>query len=148
MEIVKNKKAFFQYEILEDIEVGIVLKGTEVKSLRQKKVSLLDAYATFKGDELFMINARIEPYDHDTSFNHDPVRSRKLLLKKKELMRLKGKIREKGFVLVPLKLYFKGNRHVKVLLGLGKGKKLHDKRQTIKDRDLKRDAQRELKDYR
>jgi len=148
MDIVKNKKAYFQYEILEDFEAGIVLKGSEVKSLRQKKISLVDAYAVFKGDELFMINARIEPYDHGTSFNHDPVRSRKLLLKKKELMRLKGKVKEKGYVLVPLKMYFKGNRHVKVFLGLGKGKKLHDKSKAIKDRDLERDAQRELKDYR
>jgi len=147
MDIAKNKKAYFQYEILEEVEAGIVLKGSEVKSLRLKKVSLTESYAVFKRNELYLLNARIEPYVQATTFNHDPVASRKLLLKKKELLRLKGKLAEKGWVLIPLKMYFKHNRYVKVLLGLGKGKKMHDKRAAIKDRDLKREALRELKDY-
>ncbi|MES0490935.1 MAG: SsrA-binding protein SmpB [Leptospirales bacterium] len=147
MDIAKNKKAYFQYEILEEVEAGIVLVGSEVKSLRLKKISLTESYAVFKRNELYLLNARIEPYTNSTTFNHDPVASRKLLLKKKELMRLKGKLAEKGWVLVPLKMYFKYNRYAKVLLGLGKGKKMYDKRAVIKERDLKREALRELKDY-
>ena len=147
MDIAVNKKARFNYEILEQFEAGIVLTGTEVKSIRAKKISLVDSHAVFKGDELFLLNARIEPYSHGTHFNHEPARSRKLLLHKKEIMRLKGKLKEKGWVLVPLKVYFKNNKHVKVQLGLGKGKKTHDKRQVIKERDLDRDARRELKNF-
>ncbi|MDH4200975.1 MAG: SsrA-binding protein SmpB [Spirochaetia bacterium] len=147
MEIVKNSKARFEYEILEEIEAGIVLAGSEVKSLRLKKVSLVDSYAKFKGNELFLVNARIEPYTHGSFFNHDPVGSRKLLLKKKELFRLKGKLAEKGWTIIPLKMYFKDNKIVKVLLGLCRGKKAHDKRQSIKDKDLKKEALRELKHF-
>jgi len=147
MDIAINKKARFNYEILEQFEAGIVLLGTEVKSIRAKKISLVDSHAVFKGNELYLVNARIEPYSHGTSFNHEPTRSRKLLMHKKEIMRLKGKLKEKGWVLVPLKVYIKNNKNVKVQLGLGKGKKIHDKRQTIKNRDLDRDAQRELKNF-
>lgn len=148
MDIAVNKKARYNYEILEQFEAGIVLLGTEVKSIRAKKISLVDSHAVFKGDELFLINARIEPYSHGNVFNHEPGRSRKLLLHKKEIMRLKGKLREKGWVLVPIKVYLKNKKHIKVQLGLGKGKKTHDKSQAIKERDLDRDAQRELKNYR
>ncbi len=147
MEIAFNKKARFNYEILEDIEAGIQLVGTEVKALRAKKVNLTDAYAVFRGKELFLTNCKIEPYSHGNLFNHEPDRPRKLLLKRKELDRLKGKIAQRGFALLPLKMYFNQRGKVKVLLGLGRGKKIHDKRQTIKERDLKRDMDREMKHY-
>lgn len=147
MEIAKNTKARFEYEIIEEIEAGIVLSGSEVKSLRLKKAAIVDSYGVIKGQEVFLINMRIEPYLHGHHFNHEPVRSRKLLLHKKEIARLKSKLAEKGWALVPLKLYFKNNKTVKVLLGLCRGKKLHDKRQSIKDKDLNRDALRELKNY-
>ena len=147
MDIVTNKKARFNYEIQDDLEAGIALVGTEVKALRAKRVNLTDSYATFKRDELFLINARIEPYEHGNIHNHDPVRARKLLLHRKELDKLKGKLQQKGWVLVPMKLYFTRGK-VKVKLGLGKSKKNFDKRQTIKDRDIKRDMEREMKNYR
>lgn len=143
-EIIKNKKARFNYEIIEELEAGIVLSGTEVKSLRAGKANLTDSYATFRRDELFLTNTRIEPYDHGSYANHEPDRSRKLLLHKKELARLKGKVAEKGWVIIPLRLYF-FNGKVKVQLGVGKGKKVFDKRRTIKDRDMKREMNRELK---
>jgi SsrA-binding protein len=147
VEIAKNSRARFEYEILEDFEAGIVLAGSEVKSLRNKKVSLVDSYAVFKGSELFLINMRIEPYTAGSHFNPEPLRSRKILLKKKELVRLKSKLAEKGLSLIPLKIYFKNNRLVKVLLGLARGKKIHDKRQSLKEKDLDREAQRELKNF-
>lgn len=147
MDIIKNAKARFDYEILDEFEAGIVLQGSEVKSLRLKKAQIADAFAKFLGHELYLVNFRIDPYEHGSHFNHDPARSRKLLLKKKELTRLKSKLAEKGWALIPLKLYFKDNKRVKVLLGLCRGKKTHDKRQTIKDRDLQREALRELKNF-
>lgn len=147
MAIVKNKKAYFNYEIQEEVEAGIVLKGTEVKSIRNGKVNIGEAYAVFKQAELFLVNARIEPYSHASAYNHEPTRARKLLLKKKELERLHGKLAQKGWVIVPLKMYFKKNL-IKISLGLGRGKKMHDKRNTIKERDIKRDMERELKNYR
>lgn len=147
MEIARNKKARFNYEIIEDFEAGIVLTGTEVKSLRQKKVNIGDAYATISRDELYLTNARIEPYSHGTHSNHEPERPRKLLMKRKEIEKLRGKLNEKGLALLPLKMYFNNKGIVKVLLGLGKGKKMHDKRQTIKERDIKRDTERELKNW-
>ncbi len=148
MEIVVNKKARFEYEIVDTWEAGIVLIGSEVKSIRNKKISLADAYAVFKKDELFLINARIEPYSHASSFAPPPTRARKLLLHKKELAKLKGKIKEKGWTLVPLKVYIKNKAHVKILLGLGRGKKQYDKKNAIKERDLHKDAMRELKNFR
>jgi len=147
MEIAKNSKARFEYEIIEEFEAGIVLTGSEVKSMRQKKVSLVDSYGVIKSNEVFLINMRVEPYLHGHHFNHEPVRTRKLLFHKKEIGRLKSKLAEKGWALIPLKIYFKNNRTVKVLIGLCRGKKLHDKRQSIKDKDLKREAMRELKSF-
>ena len=144
--IAINKKARFNYEIVDEIEAGIALNGSEIKSVRERKVNIVDSFATIKSGELFLINLRIEPYSHASHFNHEPTRSRKLLLKRKEIDRLHGKLKEKGIVVVPLKLYLK--RHwVKVLLGLGKGKKLYDKRRDIKDKDMKREMQREMKKY-
>ncbi len=146
IEIVKNKKARFEYEILDTFEAGIVLKGTEVKSIRQKKVSIQESYAKIKNGEVFIVGMNISHYDKGNYFNHDPLRERKLLLHKQEIKRLTGKLAERGFTLVPLRLYIK-NGKVKLELGLAKGKNIHDKRKTIQDRDMKRDMQREIKKY-
>ena len=139
-----NRRAFHDYEILEKFEAGIVLNGTEVKSIRQGKASFKDCYAKVIGAELWLVSMHITPYDHGGYANHNPVRNRKLLLHKYELKRLIGKIEEKGLTLVPLRLYFKSG-YVKVELALARGKKIHDKRRDITARDLTRDAQRELK---
>ncbi|MFW5770112.1 MAG: SsrA-binding protein SmpB [Spirochaetota bacterium] len=148
MDVAKNKKARFEYEILETIEAGIVLKGTEVKSVRQKKVSIQESYARIKDGEAYIIGMTISPYEMGNQFNHEPARERKLLLHRQELKRLTGKLKEKGLTLVPLKIYFK-NGKVKILLGLGKGKATYDKRKTIQkreaDRELQRAVKRELK---
>ncbi len=143
--ICKNKKAFHDYFVEETFEAGIVLVGTEVKSLRLGKAQLVDSYAVFKGEELYLLNAHIAPYSHAARDNHDATRSRKLLLHKKELLRLLGKVNERGLSLVPLKLYFK-NGKVKAEIGLVKGKKLHDKRETLKKKSMEKDVERELKD--
>ena len=134
---VKNRKAYFDYFILKEIECGIVLTGTEIKSIRQGSVNLRDTYARIKNNEVYVINMFISPYDKGNQFNHDERRQRKLLLHKKEIIKLGQEIKEQGLTLVPLKLYFKDN-HAKILLGLCKGKKLYDKRETIKKRDLER----------
>lgn len=146
IEILRNKKARFEYEILDTFEAGIVLKGTEVKSIRQKKVSIQEAYAKIHKGEVFIVGMNISLYDMGNYFNHDPLRERKLLLHKQEIKRLIGKLNERGYTLVPLKMYIK-NGKVKIELGLAKGKNLHDKRRTIQDRDMKRDMQREIKRY-
>ena len=143
--ICQNKKAYHEYFIEETYEAGIVLVGTEVKSLRDGKAQLVDSYAVFKGEELFLLNAHISPYSHAARDNHDPTRSRKLLLHKKELHRLQGKINERGFALVPLKLYFSRGK-IKAEIALVKGKKLHDKRETLKKNAMKKEVERELKD--
>ena len=145
-EIVNNKKARFNYEILDTYEAGIVLKGTEVKSVRLKKVSIQESYAIIKKGEAYIIGMNIAQYDMGNRYNHDPLRDRKLLLHKQEIKRLTGKLQERGLTLIPLKLYFK-NGKVKVLLGLGKGKAKYDKRKTIQKRDIERDMQRDIKRY-
>ena len=146
MEIAVNRKARFNYEIVEDFEAGIALTGTEVKSLRAKKVNISDGYVLIRDHAVQLINCRIEPYEKGNIMNHEPLRPRNLLLKKKEIDRLRGKMHERGYALLPLKMYFKG-RYVKLLIGLGKGKKSHDKRQTIRERDIRRDTEREMKKY-
>jgi SsrA-binding protein len=135
--IATNRKATHDYFILEKYEAGIVLKGTEVKSIRQGKVNLRDSFARIIKGEIFLMNMHISPYTHGNVFNHDPLRDRKLLMHKKEIARLAGKVAQKGLALVPLSLYFKDGR-VKVELALVKGKKLYDKREDIKKRDLQR----------
>ncbi|MEE4311455.1 MAG: SsrA-binding protein SmpB [candidate division KSB1 bacterium] len=145
--ITTNKKARFQYEIVEQIEAGIVLLGTEVKALRLGKVNLKDSFATIKDGEAFLYNMHISPYEQGNIYNHDPERVRKLLLHRQEIKRLTGKIQEKGMTLVPLKIYFKEGR-VKVELGLGRGKRFADRRQDIARRDQERDLQREFKEKR
>ncbi len=142
--IASNKTARMNYEIGDIYEAGLVLTGTEVKSLRAGKANLKDSYAMVKDNEVFIREMHISPYDHGNRSNHNPLRSRKLLLHKREIKKLYGKSREKGLSLVPLKLYFKDGK-VKVEIGIGKGKKLHDRRQDIKQREERRDIARDFK---
>ena len=143
--VAVNKKAFFEYEIIERLEAGLVLQGTEVKSLRAGRVSFKDSYARAQDGELWVLNMHVSPYEHGNIWNHDPMRPRKLLLHKREIKRLIGKIEERGLTLVPLRLYF-SKGVAKLEMGLARGKKIHDKRKDIARRDADRDAQRELKD--
>ncbi len=138
---IKNKKANFDYYIEESIECGIELEGTEIKSLRNGSGDLKDTFALIRNGEVFLHNMYIAKYEEGNIFNHDERRTRKLLLHKREISKLKEKVDREGYSLVPLKAYLVKNK-VKVLLGIGKGKKLYDKRETIKERDLKREAQR------
>lgn len=142
---IVNRKARFQYEIVEEIEAGIVLQGTEVKSLRKGRANIKDSYATVRDGEIFLVNMHISPYEQGSVFNHDPERERKLLLHKREIKRLTGKITERGMTLVPLKIYFK-NGKAKVLLGLARGKSLVDRRKDITRRDEQRMIEREFKE--
>jgi SsrA-binding protein len=146
IEIIKNKKANFLYTIIDTYEAGIVLKGTEVKSIRQKKVSIQESYGKIKKGEVFIVGMNISLYTMGNYFNHEPLRERKLLLHSYEIKRLVGKLNEKGYTLVPLKMYIK-NGKVKLELGLAKGKNVRDKRRTIQDRDMKRDMERDMKMY-
>jgi len=143
--IIKNRKARHEYTIVETVEAGIALMGTEVKSLREGKANLVDAYADFDGDEVVLRGFHISRYSHTSQVDLDPRRDRRLLLHKMEIRRLIGKVREKGLTLIPLKLYFNPRGLVKVELALAKGKKTYDKRRTIAERDAKRDAEREWK---
>ena len=136
---IKNKKAYFDYFVLEELETGIVLTGTEIKSIRKGSAALKDTYARIKNNEVYVINMYIAPYEEGNRFNHDERRERKLLLHKKQINKLSNEIKENGYSLVPLKLYFKGS-NAKITLGLCKGKKLYDKRETIKKRDLERET--------
>jgi len=136
-----NRKANFQYIILDKLEAGIVLLGTEVKSLRENKINLQDAYGKFIGNELWLVNAHISEYKFGNLNNHEPLRERKLLLNKRELKRLKSKSAEKGLTIVPTKIYFRGSK-IKVEIALAQGKKLYDKREAIKERDTKRKLNR------
>ena len=132
--IAKNPTARHNYHIIDTLETGIVLSGTEIKSIRNGKVNLKDCYAGIKNGELFIYNLHISPYEFGNIYNKDPLRDRKLLVNKNELNKLVGQIQQKGYSLIPISLYFKGN-YVKVELGIGKGKKLYDKRQDIAKRD-------------
>ena len=138
---IKNKKANFDYFIEDTIECGIELRGTEIKSLRNGSGDLRDTFAIIKNDEVFLLNMYIAKYDEGNIFNHEERRTRKLLLHKKEIKKLKTQIEREGYSLVPVKAYLVKNK-VKILLGVGRGKKNYDKRETIKERDLKREAQR------
>ena len=144
MEIL-NKKARFDYFIEEEFECGIVLKGTEIKSIRAGLANIKDCYAIIKNNEVYLLNMFISKYENGSVFNHDERRTRKLLLNKKEILKLKNKIELSGYTLIPIKLYFKKNK-AKILLGLCKGKKNYDKRETIKERDMKREAEKGLKE--
>lgn len=142
--IAQNKKAFHDYHIEETLEAGIVLTGTEVKSLRAGRVNLRDSYAAVENGELFLIGVHISPYEQGNIFNHDPLRKRKLLVHAREIRRLYGKVRVAGYTLVPTKLYFKDGR-VKVELGLAKGKTTYDKRQTLAKKEAQREMERGLR---
>jgi SsrA-binding protein len=143
--ISHNRKARHDYHIDETFEAGIVLTGTEVKSVRDTRVNLKDSYARVERNELFLYNMHISPYEQGNRFNHEPLRIRKLLMHKGEIGRLAGKVKEKGYTLVPLKIYLKRGL-IKVELGLGRGKKSYDKRQTIAERDSKREMERAFKE--
>jgi len=142
--VCQNKKAYHDYHIEETIEAGMALLGTEVKAIKEGKANLKDSYVIVKDSEVFLLNCHISPYSHGNIMNHDPLRTRKLLLHRKEIERLRGKTAVKGFTLIPLKLYFKGP-FAKVEIGLAKGKQLFEKRETIKEREAKRDIERAMK---
>ncbi len=143
--VAVNKPAFFNYEILETIEAGISLVGSEVKSIREGRISMKDSFADVKGSEIILFHLHISPYEGANIFNHDPLRSRKLLLHRREIRRLTGKIKERGLTLIPTRIVFSDKGLVKVELGLAKGKKLYEKRAAIKDRDTAREARAALK---
>jgi SsrA-binding protein len=145
--VIQNKKARFEYEIIDSFTAGVALVGSEVKSIRANRASLVDAYCVFIGEELFIKNLHIAEYAWASQFNHEPRRVRKLLLTKRELRRLQAKVKEKGFTIVPLKLFFGERGYVKVEIALARGKKSHDKRQSIKDRDISREMDRDRSNY-
>jgi SsrA-binding protein len=142
--ITVNRKARHEYTIIQTYEAGIVLQGTEVKSLRLGKANLVDSYANLKNGEVWLVSAHISVYEQGNINNHEPTRTRKLLLNKSEIRKLIGKVKEKGLTLIPLRLYFK-NGKVKVELALAKGKKVYDKRESIAKKDLQRDQERRFK---
>lgn len=142
---IKNRQAYFEYFFDDKYTAGIVLTGTEVKSLREGKASFNDSYCIFNHGELWIKSFHISEYSHGTVNNHDPIRERKLLLNKRELKKLQTKIKEKGYTIIPLRLFFNDKNLAKVEIGLGKGKKLHDKRETIKQRDTERELKRYVK---
>lgn len=145
--VAENRRARHEYELLEFFEAGIELSGTEVKSMRQGKANLQDSFARVEAGEMWLYNCHISPYDHGNRFNHDPVRRRRLLLHRREILKIKARMQEKGLTLVPLKLFFKRN-WVKVDLALARGKHLYDKRESITKRDTKRQLDRLVKQAR
>ena len=142
--ILKNRKAYHDFQILENIEAGLVLHGTEVKAIREGKINIKEAYCNFQDGELYLLQAHISPYSHAGYENHDPIRPKKLLLHKKELKKLKRKRDEQQLTLIPVAMYWVGN-HIKVEVGLAKGKKLYDKRQDIAKKDIQRNMDRQMK---
>ena len=142
--VATNRRARHEYLILETIEAGLVLRGTEVKALRAGQVNFKDSYATVRNGEAWLLGCHISPYSHGTDANHDPERDRKLLLRRREIARLTGKIAERGLTLVPLRLYFKSGR-AKVELGLARGKKLHDKRSALREREVRREMDKAIR---
>jgi SsrA-binding protein len=142
--VTTNRKAFHDYFIEETYEAGIALLGTEIKSIREGRVNLKDSYAIIKENEVFLLNCHISPYSHGNIQNHEPMRTRKLLLNRKEIDRLWGKVSQRGFTLVPLKIYFKRGR-AKVQIGLAKGKRVYEKRERLKAKEAKREIERHMK---
>jgi SsrA-binding protein len=139
---IKNKKASFEYFFLDEYTAGMVLTGTEIKSIREAKVSMADAYCIFHRGELFVKNLNISKYDNGTYYNHDPLRERKLLLSRKELRKLESKLTDKGLTIIPTRLFINDRGLAKIDIALAKGKKLYDKRESIKEKDIKRDQER------
>ena len=142
---IKNRTATFDYFIEDKFDAGMVVTGTEVKSLREGKASFNDSFCLFDHGDLYIKGLHISPYSHGSYANHNPTRDRKLLLKKKEINRISQKLKEKGFTIVPLRIFFSDRGYAKIQIGLGKGKKLHDKRETIKERETEREIKRYLK---
>lgn len=143
--LCSNKKAYHDYHIEESLEAGIELKGTEIKSLREGKANLKDSYAIIKDGEPFLIGCHISPYSHGNIYNHEPLRTKKLLLHKEEIRKLTGKVTQRGFTLIPLKIYLSKGR-AKVEIAMARGKKLFDKREAIKEKDLRRESEKALKE--
>ena len=144
--VATNRKAYHDYFIEEKFEAGIMLQGTEVKSLREGRVNLQDSYASVKGVEIFLHHCHISPYSHGNIMNHQPLRTRKLLLHRKEINKLLGKTQQQGLTLIPLRIYFSKRGLAKVELGLAKGKKQHDRRESIKTREASREMERAMKE--
>jgi SsrA-binding protein len=142
--VCQNRKAYHDYHIEETLEAGVVLSGTEIKSLREGKANVKDSYVIIKDNEIFLLNCHISPYSHGNMMNHDPIRTRKLLLHRKEINRLRGKTAIRGFTLIPLKIYFKGP-FAKIEIALARGKKLFEKRETIKEKEVRREIARAIK---
>ncbi|HMK43635.1 MAG TPA: SsrA-binding protein SmpB [Dissulfurispiraceae bacterium] len=142
--VCKNSKAYHDYFVEDTVEAGVALVGTEVKSLRAGRANLTDSYVILKDNEALLLNCHISPYSHGNILNHDPVRTRKLLLHRKEIERLRGKLVQKGYTLIPLKIYFKGP-YAKIEVGLCKGKAQYEKREAIKEREAKREIDKALK---
>jgi SsrA-binding protein len=142
---IKNKKAYFEFEFIDKFIAGIQLTGTEIKSIREGKVSMNDGWCYFQKNELWIKNLNISTYDKGTHYNHEPLRPRKLLLNKKELKKLQDKIKEKGLTVIPLRLFINDRGFAKLEIALSKGKKIHDKRNTIKEREAKREMGRDGK---
>lgn len=140
---IKNRKASYEYEFIDTYEAGIVLKGTEIKSIREGKVTLQDGYCFFKKGELFSKGINIAQYDQGSFYNHDPLRERKLLLHKQELEKLEKKGQDKGLTIIPVRLFINAKGFAKLLIALAKGKKLHDKRDSLKEKDMKREIERQ-----
>jgi SsrA-binding protein len=143
--VAQNKKAYHEYFIEETYEAGIVLQGTEIKSIRASRVNLKDAYARIQNGEVVLFGMHVSPYEQGNRFNHDPLRTRTLLLHKREISKLIGETKQTGYALIPLKLYLK-NGFCKVLIGLAKGKKNYDKREDLKQKEAKRDIERAFRD--
>jgi len=143
--VASNKKAYFNYEIIESLEAGIALLGSEVKSIREGRISLKDSYAEIKNGEVFLLHMNISPYEQANIFNHEPLRDKKLLLHRQEIKRLIGKIREKGYTLIPTKVILNEKGKVKVEVSLAKGKRTYEKKRAIKERELDREVRAELK---
>ncbi|MGE7906047.1 MULTISPECIES: SsrA-binding protein SmpB [Peribacillus] len=144
-QLAQNKKAYHDFFIEQTFEAGIVLQGTEIKSIRAAKVNLKDSFAKIQNGELYLHNMHVSPYEQGNRYNHDPLRTRKLLLHKKEINKLIGETKETGYTIVPLKMYLK-NGFAKVLIGLGKGKKQYDKREDLKKKEAKRDIERAFRE--
>ncbi len=143
-DIAVNRRARYEFHIEETVEAGLVLLGSEVKALREGKANLKDSYGRFTGDEVYLWNAHISPYGPASQFGHEPTRTRKLLLHREQIARLQGKVQERGLTLIPLRLYFKNGR-VKLELALARGKKQHDKREAIKEREVRREIDRAIR---
>lgn len=143
--IAQNRKARHDYTVIETIEAGMVLKGTEIKAIRNRRVNLKDGYVRVRDGEAYLVNVHISPYEQGNLFNHDPLRTRKLLMHKKQIAKLTAKTKNTGVTLIPLKLYIK-NGFAKVLVGVAKGKKQYDKRQDLKQKDMNREINRTLKE--